>query len=96
MVSVSYLAPLTQTTFAATFRLFPELFIEDTLSLDTEAPEKLIDPDLLSQLLSEEAILATSEDPLSSNGITEAVSENANLSLDSVVSSLTSVVAKST
>lgn len=96
VVSVSYLAPLTETTLAATFRLFPELFIEDTLSFDTAAPEKLIDPDLLSQLLSEEAVLATSEDRLSSDGITEAVSENSNLSLDSVVSSLTQIRLDST
>lgn len=96
VVSVSYLAPLTETTLAATFRLFPELFIEETLSLETTTPEKLIDPDLLSQLLSEEAVLATSEDRLSSDGITEAVSENSNLSLDSVVSSLTQIRLDST
>ncbi len=96
VVSISYVYPLNQTTLAATFRLFPEVFIDETLSVETPTPEKLIDPDLLAQLLSAEDTLATSEDRFSPDGITEAVSGRSNLSLESIVSSLTQVNLDST
>ena len=96
VVSVSYLYPLTQSTLAATFRLFPETFIDETLSVETPTSEKLIDPEFLTQLLSEEEIIATSEDRLAPDGIKEAVSGRSNLSLESIVSSLSQVKLDST
>lgn len=95
-VSISYLYPLTQPTLAATFRLFPDVFIDETLLEETPTPEKLIDPALLSQLLSQEGTLALSEDRSNSDGIKEAVSGKSNLSLESIVSSLTQISLDST
>ncbi|MDJ0509745.1 MAG: hypothetical protein QNJ64_10895 [Crocosphaera sp.] len=91
VVSVTYFYPLTQTTLAATLRLFRDPFIDEPSSSGISTSEKLIDPDLLTQLISPETILGNSEDGFSSNGIEEAVSGRSSLSFESIVSSLTQI-----
>ncbi len=91
LVFINCLHSLTQTTMGATFRLFPDTFIDDNLSLKIVTTQDLIGSDLLAELIPTQKATATVDNSATSEPIREGVSAQSNLSIDSVISSLTQI-----
>ena len=91
LVFINCLHSLTQTTMAATFRLFPDTFIDDNLSLKIVTTQDLIGSDLLAELIPTQNATATFDNGSTSESIREGVSGESNLSFESIVSSLNQI-----
>ncbi|MDJ0732344.1 MAG: hypothetical protein QNJ33_20420 [Crocosphaera sp.] len=89
LVGLNCIHSLTQESQAATFRLFPET--TDALSIQEATILDFLDSDLLSQLIPPQEEISILNDPVSSEKITQAVSEPGNISLESIVSSLSEI-----
>ena len=91
LVFINCLHSLTQTTMGATFRLFPDTFIDDNLSLKIVTTQDLIGSDLLAELIPTQNPTATVNNSVTSEPIREGVSGESNLSFESIVSSLNQI-----
>ncbi|MDJ0660538.1 MAG: hypothetical protein QNJ42_13775 [Crocosphaera sp.] len=87
LVCLNCIDSLTHTSRAATFRLSPETSW-DNLNLEEVTNQNFIESDLLSELIPVEESITTMNDSVTTQTITQAVSEPSSISLDSIMSSL--------
>ncbi|EAZ90440.1 hypothetical protein [Crocosphaera chwakensis] len=90
IVSLTSIHILTHTSQAAILRLSPDSS-SDNLTLEEITPQNFIESDLFSQLIPTKEGITTVNNSFSSQTITEAVSQPSNISLESVVSSLSQI-----
>ncbi|MDJ0601165.1 MAG: hypothetical protein QNJ37_20270 [Crocosphaera sp.] len=90
LVCLNYIDSLTHTSQAATFHISSETSW-DNLSLEVITSQDLIESDLLSQLIPAQESIGTVNDSLTTQTITQAVSEPSNTSIDSIMSSLSQI-----